>query len=220
MLFHLPANVQRREVDRSVNMAPVAMTTCAHTHGGAPPLSSRRNPMRKVFNIIRAFQEAGVCGAALCLTTAASECLSCGLIDSPAVLGCLRSLSVALDGATTAASGAATGRQRMPAQDACLGAAGLVVACAGKVMLPPGFAESMFDSLRKAAAHRRGADSGFRAASLLALGSMVGCPLLGRGEFAPRCVACVRVFFSWGTPSRVVLSGPCILRSSHFSILS
>lgn len=141
---------------------------------------------------MRAFQEAGVCGAALCLATAASECLSCGLIDSPAVLGCLRSISLALDGSSPSAlpggeCGKLTGR--LPAQDAYLGAAGLVAACERrKVTLPPGFAESVFESLRRTAAHRRGAKSGIRVASLLALASVVGCPLLGPGDFASRCV--------------------------------
>lgn len=155
---------------------------------------------KQVFNIVRAFQEAGVCGAALCLATAASECLSCGLIDSPAVLGCLRSISLALDGSSPSAlpggeRGELTGR--LPAQDAYIGAAGLVATCERrKVTLPPGFAESVFESLRRTAAHRRGAKSGIRVASLLALASVVGCPLLGPGEFAPRCGLCaVRFIF-------------------------
>lgn len=131
-----------------------------------------------------------MCGAALCLATAASEGLSCGLVDSPAVLDCLRSISLALDGSSPAAlpegRGGLTGRP--PAQDAYLGAAGLVAACERqKILLPPGFAESVFESLRRTAAHRRGAKSGIRVASLLALASIIGCPLLGPGEFAPRC---------------------------------
>lgn len=157
----------------------------------------------QVFNIVRAFQEAGVCGAALCLATAASEGLSCGLVDSPAVLGCLRSISLALDGSSPAALPGDRGELstgRPPAQDAYLGAAGLVATCERrKVILPPGFAESVFESLRRTAAHRRGAKSGIRVASLLALASMIGCPLLGPGEFAPRCaiffVLCVFCLF-------------------------
>lgn len=151
----------------------------------------------QVFNIIRAFQEAGVCGAALCLATAASEGLLCGLVDSPVVLDCLRSISLALDGSSPAAlpEGRAELTGRPPAQDAYLGAAGLVAACERrKVILPPGFAESVFESLRRTAAHRRGAKSGVRVASLLALASMVGCPLLGPGEFAPRCAVFVFIF--------------------------
>ena len=138
----------------------------------------------QVFNIVRALAlrpAAGVCGASICLAAAASECLSCGLIDGPVVLSCLRSVSLSLD---ASASPAESGKQ--PAQDTCLGAAGLVVVCEGKVVLPPGFAESMFDSLRKAAVHRRGANSGDRVASLLALASLVGCPLLGPGELVPK----------------------------------
>ena len=149
-----------------------------------------------MFNIVRAFQEAGVCGAALCLATAASECLSCGLVDSPAVLGCLRSISLALDASSPALPGERGELAgRPPAQDAYLGVAGLVAACERrKVILPPGFGESVFESLRKTAAHRRGAKSGIRVASFLALASMVGCPLLGPGEFAPRCVVFFCIF--------------------------
>lgn len=124
---------------------------------------------------------AGLCGATLCLATAASECLSCGLVDAPVILSCLRSVSLDLDASSNPA-----GRGKIPAQDACLGAAGLVAACEGKVVLPPRFAESMFDKLRKAAEHRRGGNSGVRVASLWALASLVGCPLLGPGELVPR----------------------------------
>lgn len=137
-----------------------------------------------------------MCGAALCLPIAVSECLSCGIIESPVILDCLRSISLVLDG--TRKSTANSGETPRPAQDICLGAAGLVVACEGKVIIPPGFAESMFGSLRKAAAHQRGVDSGARVASLLALAAMVGCPLLGLGEFAPRyavglCATCILI---------------------------
>lgn len=138
----------------------------------------------QVFNIVRAVAlrpAGGLCGASICLAAAASECMSCGLIDGPVVLSCLRAVSLSLDASTSPAEG---GRQ--PAQDTCLGAAGLVVVCEGKVVLPPGFAESMFDSLRKAAVHRRGADSGVRVMSLLALASLVGCALLGPGELVPK----------------------------------
>lgn len=140
--------------------------------------------LTQVFNVIRALAlkpEAGLCGASLGLAAAASECLSCGLVDAPVILSCLRSVSLSLDASTNP-----DGSGKVPAQDTCLGAAGLVVACDGKVVLPPGFAESMFESLRKAAAHRRGAKSGVRVASLLALASLVGCPLLGVGELVPR----------------------------------
>ncbi len=146
-----------------------------------PPLPPH---LKQVFNIIRALAlkpEAGLCGASLGLAAAASECLSCGLVDAPVILSCLRSVSLSLDASTNP-----DGSGKVPAQDTCLGAAGLVVACEGKVVLPPGFAESMFESLRKATAHRRGANSGVRVASLLALASLVGCPLLGVGELAPR----------------------------------
>lgn len=138
----------------------------------------------QVFNIVRALAlrpAAGFCGANICLATAASECLSCGLIDGPIVLSCLRSVSASLDASTNPAE---SGEQ--PAQDTCLGAAGLIKACEGRVVLPPGFAESMFDSLRKAAVHRRGANSGVRVASLLALASLLGCPLLGTGELVSK----------------------------------
>lgn len=123
----------------------------------------------------------GLCGATLCLAAAASECLSCALVDAPVMLSCLRSVSLDLE-----ASSNKDGRGKIPAQDACLGAAGLVAACEGKVVLPPGFAESMFESLRKAAAHRRGANSGVRVASLWALASLVGCPPLVPGEHVPK----------------------------------
>lgn len=139
----------------------------------------------QVFNIVRALAlkpAAGLCGANLCLAAAASECLSCGLIDGPAVLSCLRSVSLSLDASTNNSAG--SGKE--PAQDTCLGAAGLVAVCEGKVVLPPGFAESMFDSLRKAAVYRRGANSGIRVVSLLALASLIGCPLLGFGELVPK----------------------------------
>lgn len=126
---------------------------------------------------------AGLCGATLCLAAAASECLSCALVDGPVMLSCLRSVSLDLD---LDPSSNKDGRGKTPAQDACLGAAGLVTACEGKVVLPPGFAESMFERLRKAAAHRRGANSGVRVASLWALASLVGCPLLVPGELVPR----------------------------------
>eukprot|EP00752_Nemacystus_decipiens_P001922 g1851.t1 len=138
----------------------------------------------QVFNIVRALAlrpATGLCGASICLAAAASECLSCGLVDGPVVLSCLRSVSLSLD---ASASPAESGEP--PAQDTCLGAAGLVAVCEGRVVLPPGFAESMFDSLRKAAAHRRGADSGVRVASLLALAWLVGCPLLDPGGLVPR----------------------------------
>ena len=137
-----------------------------------------------MFHIVRAFQEAGVCGAALCLSPVASECLTCGLIDVPMILGCLRSLSVALDGATSALS---NGERGSTSQDVFIGAAVLVASVHGRVILPPGFTESMFERLRNAAAHRSCQDSGVRVASLLGLASMVGCPLLGVGEYVPRC---------------------------------
>lgn len=124
---------------------------------------------------------AGLCGATLCLAAAASECISCGLVDAPVILTCLRSVSVNLDGLANP-----SGSAKLPAQDASLGAAGLIVVCEGKVVLPPGFAESLFENLRKAAAHRRGANSGARVASLLALASLIGCPLMTPGELVPR----------------------------------
>lgn len=140
----------------------------------------------QVFHVVRALQEAGVCGSALCLPVVASECLSCGLIDSPAILDCLRSLSVALDGATSPRPG---GERGCAAQDVCIGAASLVASIHGKVVLPPGFVESMFERLRKAAANpvnRTGMERGSRVVSFLALSSLIGCPLLGIGEFVPR----------------------------------
>lgn len=149
------------------------------------PTSPSSNTLQ-VFNIVRALAlkpAAGLCGATLCLSASASECLSCGVIDGPVVLSCLRSVSLSLDASTIAT---AEGEKVLPAQDTSLGAASLVVVCEGKVVVPPGFAESMFDSLRKAAAQRRGADSGVRVASLLALASLVGCPLLSPGEFVPK----------------------------------
>lgn len=140
----------------------------------------------QVFHVVRALQEAGVCGSALCLPVVASECLSCGLIDSPAILDCLRSLSVALDGATSPRPG---GERGCAAQDVCIGAASLVASIHGKVVLPPGFVDSMFERLRKAAANpvnRTGMERGSRVVSFLALSSLIGCPLLGIGEFVPR----------------------------------
>ncbi|CAM9489778.1 unnamed protein product [Ectocarpus fasciculatus] len=138
----------------------------------------------QVFNIVQALAlkpVAGLCGATLCLAAAASECISCGLVDAPVILTCLRSVSVSLDGLANP-----SGSKKLPAQDTSLGAAGLIVVCEGKVVLPPGFAESLFENLRKAAAHRRGANSGVRVASLLALASLIGCPLMAPGELVPR----------------------------------
>ncbi|CBN77167.1 conserved unknown protein [Ectocarpus siliculosus] len=138
----------------------------------------------QVFSIVQALALkplAGLCGATLCLAAAASECISCGLVDAPVILTCLRSVSVSLDGLANP-----SGSEKLPAQDTSLGAAGLIVVCEGKVVLPPGFAESLFESLRKAAAHRRGANSGVRVASLLALASLIGCPLMAPGELVPR----------------------------------
>ncbi|CAM9900496.1 unnamed protein product [Scytosiphon promiscuus] len=142
---------------------------------------------KKVFNIARALAlkpEAGLCGATLCLAAASSECLSCGLLDAPVLLACLRSVSLNLDGPAQQQQPAAS--RKAPAQDTCLGAAGLVAACEGKVVLPAGFVESMFEGLRGAAAPRRGADSGVRVASMFALATVVGCPLLTAGEQVPR----------------------------------
>lgn len=162
-----------------------------------------------MFSVIRALQEAGVCGASLCLPTAVSECLSCGIIDSPAILECISSLSLMLDSAEPegglagkSAGGHApvismetsgvrgknsTGKaaRSPPPQDAWLGLAGIMVACEGNLLLPPGFAEAVFDKLRKAMIHRRGGDNGVRVASMFAMGSLFGCPILG-GEFRPR----------------------------------
>lgn len=167
----------------------------------------------QVFHVVRAFQEAGVCGAALCLPVAASECLSCGVVDAPVILASLQSLSLALDGAggSDQSSFNPDGRTKgaLLAQDACLGAAGLVVACDGKVALPAGFAASVFEGLRKTARHRRVGDSGARVTALLALGSMCGCPLLPGGELTPRCVA----FFGFSfCPSFVCFFGTVYAR--------
>lgn len=178
----------------------------------ATPLPSdaipiRRAPRSQTFHIIRASQEAGACGASLCLSAAVSQCLSCGVLDSPTILGCLRSLSLAVDEALSSTArplgerpssrrGTAVtdapdrGHKKTetpaPPQDACLGLASLAVACEGHVLLPPGFADSVFDKLRKAVGHRRGGDNGIRVVSLLALGSLIGGQILGAGEFRPR----------------------------------
>lgn len=158
-------------------------TTLRLTLPWSSPPPRPQNP-HQVFNVVRALAlkpGTGLCGATLCLAAAASECLSCGLVDAPVILSCLRSVSLDLDASSNPA-----GSGNIPAQDACLGAAGLVAACEGKVALPPGFAESMFDRLRKAAAYRRCANSGVRVASLWALASLVGCTPLGTGELVPR----------------------------------
>ncbi|CAM9220768.1 unnamed protein product, partial [Hapterophycus canaliculatus] len=140
----------------------------------------------QVFNIVRALAlkpEVGLCGATLCLAAAASECLPCGLLDAPVILACLRSVSLNLD---SPAPRQAAESRKLPAQDTCLGAAGLVAACEGKVVLPAGFVESMCESLRKAAAPRRGSESGVRVASMFALATVLGCPPLVPGELVPR----------------------------------
>ncbi|CAM9913922.1 unnamed protein product, partial [Choristocarpus tenellus] len=164
--------------------------------------SGMHSELLQAFHLVRALQAARVCGAALALPTAVAECLSCGLVSSPDILDCLRSLSLDLDNITFEEGGLLV----PVAQDTCLGVAGLIAVCdRGGVALPPGFASHAFASLERAATSRtrgtgggnvsgRGVgdigrdSSGGRSAALLALGTFAGSCLMGPGPFVPRYV--------------------------------